>query len=63
MSDVAISVDGLKKSYGSIRAVDGLTFSVYAGEIYSLLGSNGAGKTTTVEILEGIRHPDSGARL
>ena len=60
MSDVAISVDGLKKSYGPIRAVDGLTFNVYGGEIYSLLGSNGAGKTTTVEILEGIRHPDSG---
>ena len=60
MSDVAISVDGLKKSYGPIRAVDGLAFNVYGGEIYSLLGSNGAGKTTTVEILEGIRHPDSG---
>lgn len=60
MSEIAISVNDLRKSYGQIRAVDGITFNVYSGEVYSLLGPNGAGKTTTVEILEGIRQPDQG---
>lgn len=58
---VAISVENLHKSYGSIKAVDGLSFRVLEGEVYSLLGPNGAGKTTTVEIIEGIRKADSGA--
>ena len=59
-ADPAISVAGLRKSYGSTRAVDGLDFDVGAGEVFGLLGPNGAGKTTTVEILEGYRRPDSG---
>ncbi|MBC7318371.1 ABC transporter ATP-binding protein [Candidatus Bipolaricaulota bacterium] len=50
----------LRKSYGPVRAVDGVSFSVEAGTIFALLGPNGAGKTTTVEILEGLRVPDSG---
>ena len=58
--DVTISVSEIHKSYGSIKAVDGLSFSVLEGEVYSLLGPNGAGKTTTVEMLEGLRKPDSG---
>lgn len=58
--NVTISVSNLKKSYGQIRAVDGLSFEVLEGEVYSLLGPNGAGKTTTVEIVEGLRKPDSG---
>jgi len=56
----AIVVDGLRKDYGAIRAVDGLSFTVAEGEILALLGPNGAGKTTTVEILEGHRQRTSG---
>jgi len=55
-----IVVKGLSKSYGSLKAVDGIDFSVHRGEVFSLLGPNGAGKTTTVEILEGIRKADGG---
>jgi len=56
----AIVVDGLEKNYGQLRAVDGVSFSVEKGEVFSLLGPNGAGKTTTIEILEGIRQQDGG---
>ncbi len=56
----AISVHGLRKQYGSVRAVDGIDFTVDEGEIFALLGPNGAGKTTTVEILEGHRARTSG---
>ena len=59
-ADPAISVVGLAKHYGSIRAVDGLSFDVARGEVFGLLGPNGAGKTTTVETLEGYRTPDFG---
>ncbi|TAM93729.1 MAG: ABC transporter ATP-binding protein [Jatrophihabitans sp.] len=50
----------LVKSYGALRAVDGLTLTVERGEILALLGPNGAGKTTTIEICEGFRRPDGG---
>ncbi|MHB2036876.1 MAG: ABC transporter ATP-binding protein [Nitrososphaerales archaeon] len=56
----AIEVNGLEKSYGHLKAVDGISFSVEQGEIFSLLGPNGAGKTTTIEILEGLRQRDKG---
>jgi ABC-2 type transport system ATP-binding protein len=56
----AILVDGLTKRYGSVNAVDALSFSVQRGELFALLGPNGAGKTTTVEVLEGYRSPDAG---
>jgi ABC-2 type transport system ATP-binding protein len=56
----AIEVDGLRKTYGSLVAVDGISFSVNDHEIFGILGPNGAGKTTTVEILEGLREADSG---
>jgi len=56
----AIEVAELEKRYGDVRAVDGLSFSIGAGEVFGLLGPNGAGKTTTVEILEGYRRPDHG---
>jgi ABC-2 type transport system ATP-binding protein len=55
-----ISVAGLRKSYGSNSAVDGLDLEIEQGEIFALLGPNGAGKTTTVEILEGFRDRDAG---
>ncbi len=51
----AISVQGLKKSYGEVHAVKGIDFEIQTGEVFGLLGPNGAGKTTTVEILEGLR--------
>ncbi len=57
---MVIEVQNLKKYYGSVKAVDGVSFTVEEGEIFSLLGPNGAGKTTTIEILEGIRKKDSG---
>jgi ABC-2 type transport system ATP-binding protein len=59
-SDAVIHVRDLRKSYGETKAVDGLSFDVRRGEVFGLLGPNGAGKTTTVEILEGLRTPDSG---
>ena len=55
-----IDVQDLRKSYGPVTAVDGVTFWVEAGEVFGILGPNGAGKTTTVEILEGMRPADSG---
>ncbi|MGD0193460.1 MAG: ABC transporter ATP-binding protein [Candidatus Dormibacteria bacterium] len=56
----AIVVDGLRKSYGEIEAVRGISFNVEEGEVFGLLGPNGAGKTTTIEILEGYRARDAG---
>src|SRR5260221_14551680 len=55
-----VTVRDLKKRYGDIEAVQGISFDVQQGEIFGLLGPNGAGKTTTVEILEGLRKADSG---
>jgi ABC-2 type transport system ATP-binding protein len=57
----AVVVQRLRKDYGRLRAVDGVSFEVRRGEIYALLGPNGAGKTTTVEILEGHRRRTSGS--
>jgi len=60
----AIAVEGLRKRYGDVQAVDGVTFEVRRGEFYGILGPNGAGKTTTMEMIEGLREPDEGtARL
>ena len=56
-----IEVDDLKKHYGAVRAVDGITFSVSAGEVFGLLGHNGAGKTTTMRMLTGRTLPTGGA--
>jgi ABC-2 type transport system ATP-binding protein len=55
-----ISVRGIRKSYGDLCAVDGVTFEVEQGEFFGILGPNGAGKTTTLEIIEGLREPDDG---
>ncbi len=57
----AVSVSGLVVRYGSLVAVDGVSFSAEAGEVLALLGPNGAGKTSTVETLEGYRRPDRGS--
>jgi ABC-2 type transport system ATP-binding protein len=56
----AISVKGLTRSYGSIKAVDGLELDVEEGQIFGLLGPNGCGKTTTIKMLLGLVRPDSG---
>jgi ABC-2 type transport system ATP-binding protein len=57
---VAVEVNGLEKHYGSVRAVDGITFSVAEGEVFGLLGHNGAGKTTTIRMLTGRAFPTAG---
>ncbi len=57
---IPIEVNQLKKSYGELKAVDGISFSVKQGEVFGLLGPNGAGKTTTIEIMEGLRERDGG---
>lgn len=56
----AIAVNDLHKSYGTTKAVDGLSFSVAPGEIFGMLGPNGAGKSTTLEIIIGLRRYDGG---
>lgn len=57
---IPIEVSSLKKNYGTLKAVDEISFSVNTGEVFALLGPNGAGKTTTIEILEGLRERDGG---
>jgi ABC-2 type transport system ATP-binding protein len=56
----AVAVSDLRKSYGEVDAVRGISFEIASGEIFGLLGPNGAGKTTTVEILEGYRERNAG---
>lgn len=60
MGTYAVEVIDLRKSYGSVQAVRGISLAVAEGEVFALLGPNGAGKTTTVEILEGFRPRDAG---
>ncbi len=55
-----VEISSLKKHYGDIKAVDGISFTVKQGEVFGLLGPNGAGKTTTIEILEGLRKREGG---
>jgi len=56
----SLRIQGLKKSFGDVRAVDGIDLEVKPGECFGLLGPNGAGKTTTIEICEGLTTPDAG---
>ncbi len=56
-----IEIAGLVKRYGSTAAVDNVDLTVMTGEIFGILGPNGAGKTTTLEMIEGLRKPDSGS--
>ncbi len=55
-----IEVSGVRKTYGSMVAVDDVSLDVEEGEIFGLIGPNGAGKTTTMECIEGLRTPDRG---
>ena len=60
MTNSILQVENLTKRYGEVEALRGVSIEVQEGEVFGLLGPNGAGKTTTVEILEGLRTPDSG---
>ncbi|CAM3541941.1 ATP-binding cassette domain-containing protein [Hydrogenibacillus schlegelii] len=57
---MALAVQGLKKSFGAVRAVDGIDFEARPGRIFGLLGANGAGKTTTLRMILGLVAPDAG---
>jgi ABC-2 type transport system ATP-binding protein len=57
----AIAVEELRKRYGEVQALDGVSFAVREGEVFALLGPNGAGKSTTVRVLVTLTHPDSGS--
>jgi ABC-2 type transport system ATP-binding protein len=60
-NSVLVSVQNLHKHYGDVAALRGISFDILQGEVFGLLGPNGAGKTTTIEIIEGLRQPDSGS--
>jgi ABC-2 type transport system ATP-binding protein len=60
MTELAIEVHGLRRSYGDVHALQGIDLEVVHGECFAVLGPNGAGKSTAVEILEGYRHRDGG---
>jgi ABC-2 type transport system ATP-binding protein len=57
---IPVEISSVRKSYGDLKAVDGVTFSVNEGEVFALVGPNGAGKTTLIEIMEGLRKRDGG---
>jgi ABC-2 type transport system ATP-binding protein len=61
MGEIIVSVQGLRKHYGEVLAVKGISFEVGRGEVFALLGPNGSGKTSTLECLEGLRRPDGGS--
>jgi ABC-2 type transport system ATP-binding protein len=60
VEEVVIRIEGLRKGYGKVVAVDGVNLTVNRGEVFGILGPNGAGKTTTLEMIEGLRKPDAG---
>ncbi len=60
MTTWAIRTEGLSRSFGNVKAVQGVDFKVAEGEVFGVLGPNGAGKTTLVRLLNGILHPTSG---
>jgi ABC-2 type transport system ATP-binding protein len=60
-SALAIEASGLVKTFGSVRAVDGVDLAVRSGSVYGVLGPNGAGKTTTIRMLATLLRPDSGS--
>jgi len=59
-NDVILQTFELKKAFGTVRAVDGVSLSVSRGQVYGFLGPNGSGKTTTIGMIVGLLHPDSG---
>jgi ABC-2 type transport system ATP-binding protein len=63
MADIVLDVRDLRKAFGTVVAVDGLSLQVFEGEVYGLLGPNGAGKTTAIRMMAGLLKPDSGEVL
>jgi ABC-2 type transport system ATP-binding protein len=63
MSDATIEVAGLRKRFGSTLALDGMTFTVAAGQVTGFVGPNGAGKSTTMRVILGLDAPDAGHTL
>ena len=61
MTDSVVEVEGLWKTFGSVSAVEDLSFSIERGQVYGLLGPNGAGKTTTLRVLMGLERPTRGS--
>ena len=60
MTEPIVKIKDLKKNYGQVQALKGISFEVKRGEVFTLIGPNGAGKTTALEIIEGLRKKDSG---
>src|SRR5215469_11060166 len=58
--DPLLTVDGLLKRFGGFRALDGLSFTLQAGEVLGLVGPNGSGKTTCINVISGLYAPDAG---
>jgi ABC-2 type transport system ATP-binding protein len=63
MQQPIVSIDNVKKSFRTVRAVQGISLTIYPGQFVAILGPNGAGKTTLVEMIEGIQKPDEGEIL
>ncbi|KAA0547194.1 ABC transporter ATP-binding protein [Bacillus sp. BGMRC 2118] len=61
MKKTVIELENIVKKYGDVKAVDGISFQVFKGEVLGIIGANGAGKSTTLEIMMGLRKPDSGS--
>jgi len=60
VKEYCLEVNNLKKSFGNLKAVDGISFKIKAGTVFGMLGPNGAGKSTTIEILTGLQNRDQG---
>ena len=58
--NASIEIDGLRKRFGPVRALDGMTFTVQPGQVTGFVGPNGAGKTTTIRVIVGLDAPDAG---
>ncbi|CAG9610240.1 ABC transporter ATP-binding protein [Pseudoneobacillus rhizosphaerae] len=61
MKEIVIELENIRKSYGNVKAVDGISLRVNKGEVLGIIGANGAGKSTTLEIMMGLRTPESGS--
>ena len=63
MNDVTIELKGVRKRFGPVLALDGISFSVRPGEVTGFIGPNGAGKSTTMRVILGLDAPDQGTAL